>query len=364
MADSTQEKTEQATQSKLDEASGQGQVAYSKELVAALLFFFVLLALRYTGSTMAAGFEGLMTRAFSLHDYERVAAEGLGSLIEVNTNAYLDIALPLLATIFIVAALGGFLQVGFTVNLKRVQLRWGKLNPLSGFKRLMSVRSIFTVGLSFMKMLVVGVVVYITLKELIPRARNAGDTTVEQILRLFTEAVFTIGLRVAAILLLLGIADLLWQRWRFSKDMMMTKEDVKEDRKRGEGDPRVKGRIRQIQREIARARMMQDVKKATVVVRNPVHYAVALKYETGKDHAPKVLAKGRNLIALRIIEIAEENGVPVRTDPPLARQLYRAVKVGRVVPEELFQAVAKVIAWVYRKRKGNRVPPAEQGASQ
>ncbi|NRA94600.1 MAG: flagellar biosynthesis protein FlhB [Planctomycetes bacterium] len=351
MADSTQEKTEQATQTKLEEASGQGQVPYSKELVAALLFFVVLLALRFTGEAMAAGFHGLLKRAFSLEDYKRVAADGLGSLVEVNTNAYLDIAMPLLATIFVVAALGGFLQIGFTIDPKRLQLRWEKLNPISGMKRLVSLRSVFTVGLSMLKMLVVGSIVYVTLKDLIPRARNIGDSGIDSIVALFTETVFTIGLRVAAVLLFLGLLDLMWQRWRHGKDLMMTKEDVKEDRKRGEGDPRVKGRIRQIQREVARARMMHDVKNASVVIRNPVHYAVALKYEPGQDHAPKVLAKGRNLIALRIIDIAQGNGVPIRTDPPLARQLYRAVKVGRTVPEELFQAVAKVIAWVYSKTK-------------
>lgn len=352
MADSTQEKTEQATQRKLEEASSQGQVAYSKELVAALMFVLVLIALKMTGRAMGSAFERLLERSFSLEDYEAVAAHGIGKLVEVNSNAYLEIAMPLLATIFIVAALGGFLQVGFTINPARLKVRWGKLDPLNGVKKLFSVRSIFTVGLSILKMSVVGIVVYVTLRDLIPRARNVGDSELDAILGLFTEAVFTIGFRVGAILLLLGIADLLWQRWRHGKDLMMTKEDVKEDAKRGEGDPRVKGRIRAIQREIARSRMMNDVKKATVVVRNPVHYAVALKYEPGEDRAPKVLAKGRNLMALRIIEIAQEAGVPVRTDPPLARQLYRAVKVGRSVPEELFQAVAKVIAWVMRNKKG------------
>ena len=239
----------------------------------------------------------------TLEDYKRVAADGLGSLVEVTTNAYLDIAMPLLATIFVVAALGGFLQIGFTLNPKRIQIRWEKLNPISGMKRLVSLRSVFTVGLSMLKMLVVGSIVYVTLKDLIPRARNIGDSGIDSIVARFTETVFTIGLRVAAVLLFLGLLDLMWQRWRHGKDLMMTKEDVKEERKRGEGDPRVKGRIRQIQREVARARMMHDVKNASVVIRNPVHYAVALKYEPGQDHAPKVLAKGRNLIALRIIDL-------------------------------------------------------------
>ena len=355
MADSTQEKTEQATSRKREEASSKGQVAYSKELVAALMFIFVLIALKMTGPAMGAAFERILERSFSLTDYAAVASEGIGKLVEVNANAYLEIALPLLATIFIVAALGGFLQVGVVMNMQRLQLNWGKINPLQGVKKLLSVRSLFTVGMSLLKILVVGVIVYITLRDLIPRASNIGESGLDAILALFTESVFIIGFRVGAVLLFLGIGDLLWQRWRHSKDLMMTKEDVKEDTKRGEGDPRVKGRIRQIQREVAQARMMHDVKKATVVVRNPTHYAVALKYDTGQDRAPKVVAKGRNLIALRIIDIAEKSGVPVRTDPPLARQLYRVVKIGRAVPEELFQAVAKVIAWVLKSKKSQHL---------
>ena len=359
MADSSQEKTEQATQRKLEEASSQGQVAYSKELVSALMFIFVIVALKMTGPAIGSAFERILERAFSLQDYEAVAQEGIGKLVEVNANAYLEIAMPLLATIFIIAALGGFLQVGFTMNPERLQFRWNKLDPISGVKKLLSVRSLFAVAMSILKMGVVGIVVYITLRDLIPQARNLGDAGLDVILGVFTEAVFTIGLRVGLILLLLGIADLLWQRWRHSKDLMMTKEDVKEDQKRGEGDPRVKGRIRQIQREVARSRMMNDVKEATVVIRNPVHYAVALKYETGQDRAPKVVAKGRNLMALRIIDVAQQAGVPVRTDPPLARQLYRSVKIGRAVPEELFKAVAKVIAWVMRQKNEGRVRQEE-----
>ncbi len=355
MADNAQEKSEQATQQRLEDASGKGQIAYSKELVASILFFIVLLALRHTGADIGASFDRLLRRTFSLEDYELVAAEGLGSLVQFNQNAYLEIALPLLGTIFVVAALGGYLQAGLKVDPRRLQLRWEKLDPAKGMQRLLSARSVFAVAMSMAKMVVVGVIIYITLKDVIPQARNLGEASLAAAAHLFVETTFTIGLRVAAVLLFLGLMDLAWQRWRHGKDLMMTKEEVKEDRKRGEGDPRIKGRIRQVQREMARARMMHDVKKATVVVRNPTHFAVALKYESGAHHAPKVVAKGRNLIALRIIDIAQQNGVPVRSDPPLARQLYRTVKLGRHVPEELFQAVAKVIAWVYRNGKGARV---------
>lgn len=326
-----------------------------------MLFFFVMLALRYLGPTIAGTFERVLHRTFTLEDYERVAIDGIGSLLEYTRNAYVEIAMPLLATIFVVAALGGFLQVGFSMNFERVKFRWGKLDPIAGFKKLFSLRSVFTVGLSMLKLLVVGVIVYITLRDILPKAQHLSETGIEAIFLLFTEGVFTIGLRVATVLLVLGIADLLWQRWRHAKDLMMTKEDVKEDGKRSEGDPKTKGRIRQIQRDLARARMMKDAESATVVVRNPVHYAVALRYEAGKDTSPRVVAKGRNLIALRIIAIAEREGVPVRTDPPLARQLYRSVKLGRQIPEELFRAVAKVLAWVYQ-HKGRRGAPAGAAA--
>jgi flagellar biosynthetic protein FlhB len=354
MSDSAQEKTELATQKRRDEASDKGQIAYSRELVAAFLFGSVLICLRYVGGPAAATLSQFMERAFSLEDYDRVAGEGFSSLVDVSTNAYLEVALPLLATVFIVALLGSILQVGFSISLQRIEVKWSKLNPLSGIKKLFSMRSVFSLIISVAKLLVVGAVVYSTLRSIIPRAQNLSLGDLDAVVALFVESVFTISLRVGIILLIIGVIDFAWQRWRHSKDLMMSKEDVKQESKQSDGDPKVKGRIRQIQRDLARSRMMQATKTATVVVRNPTHYAVALKYEAGKDRAPKVVAKGRNLMALRIIQIAEDAGVPVRTDPPLARQIYKTVKVGRSIPEELFQAVAKVLAWVYRTPKRNR----------
>lgn len=351
MADSSQEKTEQATSKRLEDASAEGQVPYSKELTAALMFLAVMATLYLEGGALTGGLGDLMLRTGSFQDRGRITADGVVGFLSEMVEETLDLVVPLFIAVVLTVLLTGYLQVGFSVNFKRVSLRWGKLNPAKGFSRIFSSRSLMTVGQSVLKLMIVGVVVWTTVADFVPRAAALSDTGTMALARLFLEAVFAIGFKVGALILILGIIDVFWQRYRHGKDLMMTKEEVKEERKQSEGDPKIKSRIRNLQREAARARMMQDVKKATVVVRNPTHYAVALRYESGRDPSPRVVAKGKNLIAIRIIQIAENAGVPVRSDPPLARRLHATVRLGQVIPEELFQAVAKVLAWVYRRRE-------------
>lgn len=354
-----QERTEPATQRRLEEAAARGQVAYSRELTAAVLLLVVLGALRLRGGDVSDGLFAAFRATLSLEGFRELTRDGIGPILAGHHHVVVGLVLPLLLVVLAGVALAGFLQVGFAVNLKRIEAQWDRLNPLNGVRKLLSTRSAISIGFSILKLAVVAAVAWPVILGIARDAGGLASADLPTLARMFTEAVFTIGFRVGAILLVLAVADVLWQRWRHAKDLMMTRDEVQEDRKSGEGDPRIRGRIRQVQRDMARARLARDVKKATVVVRNPVHFAVALRYRTGQDTAPRLVAKGRNLIALRIIQLAEKHGVPVRTDPPLARRIYHTVRVGRTIPEELFAAVAKVLAWVYRRKgRGPGAAPA------
>lgn len=354
MSDSAQERTEEATFKRLEEAAEKGQVAYSRELGGALLLLLVIVALKFGGSNAAAELARLFERAFSLQAFRSIDATHIGSVLSDSFGTGLMILMPVLLSVVAAALIAGHMQVGFSLNFARVQPDFTRLNPVTGIKRLFSTRSLMSVALSLVKCAALTGVCWSTLDTLLVDARNASTAGLSAQALFVAETTLDLGLRTAAFLVVLALADVFWQRFRHAKDLMMTKEEVKEERKQMEGDPRIKARIRQVQRQMARSRMLEDVKQATVVVRNPTHYAVALRYENGRDHAPRVVAKGMDFMALKIIDIAVRAGVPVRSEPPLARQLYRSVKVGRTIPEELFRAVAKVLAWVYRKRGAKR----------
>ena len=354
MADSSQERTEQATLKRMEDAAEKGQIAYSKELGAALLLLLVLALLRNGGSEASAALEQLFQRTFKLTNFADVTPSGIASVLSDPFSTLVTVLTPLLIAVFGASLAAGFLQAGFKLSLERVQPDFARINPLAGFSKLFSTRSFMAVLLSLAKCGVLVAICWSTLDTLFADARAAGQSGFSAQARFVAETALDLGIRTAAFLLLLAVGDFFWQRFRHAKDLMMTREEVKEEQRQTDGDPKVKARIRQVQRTMARQRMLEDVKKATVVVRNPTHYAVALRYENGKDSAPRVVAKGMDFMALKIIAAAEKAGVPVKSEPPLARQLWRSVKVGRTVPEELFRAVAKVLAWVYRKRGARR----------
>ena len=345
------ERSEQPTGRRLEEASKKGQVPYSKELTGALMFLIILAGLRLFGGDLIQQLREILRVMFSLEGFTHVGLGGIVGILGGVSERIMAMLMPIFLLVLAITLASGFMQIGVTIHFERIKARWSKLNPVGGVKKLFSVRSVFTVGLSILKLVAVTIVVWTGMQELVPRARVLNTSSASEMAALFVEGVFMIGFRVGALVLLLAIIDLFWTRYRHTKDLMMTKEEVKEERKQSEGNPEVKGKIKAIQKEVALARMMKDVKTATVVVRNPTHFAVALRYDRSRDPSPRVVAKGKNLIARRIIQIAEEAGVPVRTEPPLARQLYHTVKLGHLVPEELFRAVARILAWVYKHEK-------------
>ncbi|MSR75858.1 MAG: flagellar biosynthesis protein FlhB [Planctomycetes bacterium] len=354
MSDISAEKSEEATFKRLEEAADKGQIAYSKELGGALLLLLVLGSLKLGGENAATQLSALFERTFSLQAFRSVNPTNIGFVLADSFGTGITVLLPVLLTVVAASLVAAHMQVGFSMNMERITPDFNKINPIAGFSRLFSMRSVVSVALSVLKCAALVAVCWSALDTLLVDAQFATEAGIGAQASFVAETTLDLGLRTAAFLLALALFDVFWQRFRHAKDLMMTKEEVKEERKQMEGDPKIKARIRQIQRQMARSRMLTDVKTATVVVRNPTHYAVALRYENGKDNAPRVVAKGMDFMALKIIDIATKAGVPVKSEPPLARQLYRSVKVGRTIPEELFRAVAKVLAWVYRKRGARR----------
>lgn len=346
-----EEKTFPATAKKRAEARKQGQVARSPEFGAATSLLALVVAL-HAALPGAAGQSLLadLRAAFAFHPghtiFDDTGARGWQLQTLVWTGRLI---LPVMLLALVLGVGAGIGQVGFALTPEALAPKWERLNPASGVKRLLSRRGLVELGKGLLKMALVG---GICLAVVRPAVEN-GDllATMRMPLGTMLETVghllWTLGLRVGAALLILAVADFAYQKWEFEKNLKMSASEIKQEMKQSEGDPQVKGRIRRLQREMSRRRMMQDVPKADVVITNPTHFAIALQYEAGAS-APKVVAKGQDELARRIKDLARESRVPLVENKPLAQTLYRAVDIGDPIPGELYEAVAQVLAFVYR----------------
>lgn len=347
------EKTEPATQKKLTDARKEGQVAKSKEVGNALGLLALFLILKFWVGHMGTQF----LKVFSTI-YDKIPAA------VVNWNGYLPerdmlqlfrqimvevltIVAPIFAVAFVVAFLSDIIQVKWQVTGKPLKPKFSKLSPLNGFKRIFSVNSIMELFKAILKIILIGYVAYSFLKDKWPYLYLVYDMPLLQVIQLLGQLVTDLGIRISAVYIIIALADYIYQKVKFSKDMRMTKQEVKDEYKQQEGDPQVKGKIRQKMQEVSRRRMMQNLPQADVVITNPTHYAVAIKYDPAVADAPIVLAKGEDYLAQKIKEVAKENHIEIVENKPLARMLYANVDVGAVVPPELYQAVAEVLAFVY-----------------
>ena len=340
------EKTEEPTAKKRADAKKKGQVGKSQELNAA----FVLLV----------GF--FVLKIFWGHIYEEIANYTIymyGHLMQsVDTETVIQLFIgiililaktvfPLMIAIMLVGLSINLYQVGLNFNTEAIGLNLGKLNPISGFGRMFSKRSLIELLKSIFKIIIIGFFLYNYLKDEIPFTPQFIYYDLGTSLQEISKILFAMVFQVIAVILILGVLDYMYQKWQTTQDLKMTKQEVKDEMKQSEGDPQIKGKIRQKQRQMAMARMMQEVPKADVIVTNPTHFAVALQYHQGMK-APLVVAKGQDLVAQKIKGIAKESGVPIVENKPLARTLFATVEVGDLVPPELYQAVAEVLAYVYR----------------
>lgn len=349
------ERTEPATPRRRQEAREKGQVPLSTELIAALTLLAGFGALALGGGRLAVSIGGLAAKSFTevgtvgtaAVDPGRVA-EWFASIAESIGSVAAFIVLPLL----VVGLLAGFGQVGFHIAPEAVAFDGTRLNPIKGLGRLFSARTAMRTLFAILKItLVAGVLTAVAIHDL-PHVAGLVGGDLGPVMVATGKLVLRAALGALAVILALGLFDLAFQRFQHEKDLRMTKKEIKEELKSTEGDPHVRARIRAIQRELAGRRMMQEVPKATVVVTNPTHVAVALRYdrEEQPSRAPVVVAKGLDQIAQRIKEVAREAGVPLFEDVPLARALHARTEIGDEVPVEFYEAVAAVLAYVYRVR--------------
>src|SRR4051812_34877825 len=342
------DKTEKATPKKRQEARKKGQVAKSQDLNGAVVMFAALFALSATAPHLVAALQTSLRDAFTLiATPDVVNSRGLGPLISAQAKSAALAAAPVIFTCVAAAVLINVIQVGGKPHVQALKPDPKRLNPLSGFKNIYGPNALFESVKNVFKVAAVGAVTALGVLPKLDQFSALVGMPPEELMPTIAHMVLSIAQRAGAAYLVIGLVDYAYQRYRMEKSMKMDKQEVKEEHKSSELPPEVRGAIRRKQMQAARARMMADVPTADVVVTNPTHFAVALKYDPEKA-APQVVAKGSDLLALKIREIAADSGVPVVADPPLARSLHASVEVGHVIPEELYQAVAQLLAFVYR----------------
>ena len=340
------EKTEEPTAKKRQDARKKGQVGKSQELNTAfvlLMGFFVLKVLwEYIYEEIANYTAYIYGHLMQSMDTETVLQLFIGIMIVLAKTV-----MPVMFAILIIGLGINFFQVGLNFSTEAIEVKLDKLNPINGFGRIFSKRSLVELAKSVLKIVIIGFFLYNYLKDEILTMPQFIYYDLGTSLQEIAKILFAMVFQVIAVILILAIIDFAYQKWQTTQDLKMTKQEVKDEMKQSEGDPQIKGKIRQKQRQMAMARMMQEVPKADVIVTNPTHYAVALQYHKGMV-APVVVAKGQDLVAQRIKGIAKENHVPIVENKPLARALFSSVEIGDAVPTELYQAVAEVLAYVYR----------------
>lgn len=352
------EKTEPATAKKLQDARADGKVAKSKELTSAfeliVLFLCLKIFVSFVGNNLLYMFQYIYENMADFLDINEVflSSKAITSLFLTVIMRLLIMVLPFFVFGFVVSFLVSLIQVGWKVSTKPMQPKLSKFNPISGFKRILSKDSLFEFVKSVFKIGIIVYVAYTAVRDHVDEIFILYGLSLNQAVALVGSIIINAGLKIAFVYLVIGIADYAYQKHKFNEEMKMTKQEVKDEYKNTEGDPQIKGRQRQKMREVSQKRMMQDVPKADVVITNPTHLAVALKYDAGAGTAPVVLAKGEGYVAQKIKELAKEHRIEVVEDKPLARMLYHNVEIGAEIPPELYQAVAEVLAMIYRNKQG------------
>ncbi len=350
-----QEKTEQASGKRLNEGRDNGRVAKSSEINSFAIFSAGMLMIFFTQHYMSKQISDMTINAFNSLDVHNINQETFTYIIKDTILTFLLTVAPILGVLFVVALVAGIGQVGFHFSFKALMPKFEKFNPFTGIKKiLISTRSLIEVVKSLIKLAIIGGLTYSILSQFVLNSETLVELSIPQILSYMIEAAYTLIWKLALAYFLIAAIDFVYQKIKYKKEMMMTKQEVKEENKQTEGDPQIKSRIRKVQFQAAKNRMMQKVPKADVVITNPTHYAIALKYDMSKNVAPKVLAKGVDELAQRIKQIAIENSVPLHEDRELARALYRICDVGDEIPSTLFKAVAQVLAYVYQLKNNKK----------
>ncbi|MCR5607756.1 MAG: flagellar biosynthesis protein FlhB [Lachnospiraceae bacterium] len=344
------EKTEQATPKKLEKAREEGQVAKSQDLLTGVIlismFVFIKLFAGFVANRFLDGFKE-MYGYISLYSGGNFTTNIARAIINRTLVIILIAAIPFLLCAYVLALVMNIAQVGLKPSPKALQPKFDKLNPAKGIKNIISGRKVVELIKAILKIIVIVAVVYNTLKDQQNLIKTLYDYDVWTCIKIIGDVVLNLAIKISFLLLIIGFADLFYQKYKFNKDMMMTKQELKDEYKQSEGDPQIKGQIRRRMQESSMRRMMQDLPQADVVITNPTHFAVAIKYDNKVDTAPVVIAKGEDYLAQKIKEKAREYNIELYEDRPLARMLYYNVEIGEQIPPELYQMVAEVLAHVY-----------------
>ena len=349
MADeSLGDKTELPTQRRLEEARERGQVPRSTDLTAALVLLAGVVALMLTGGQLIQAMADALRDMLRFSDVHVKPVDEIAVETIAAGKSVVWALAPLMGALVAAAVVGNLIQSGPAISGHPLMPSLDKLDPLKGFGRIFSKRSAMRLASNLAKLAAIVWVSYVVIAGDCDRIVALSGESMEQITRSSMDIVLGLGLKLAGIFIILAVFDYIYQRWQFSQDLMMTKQEIREEMKRMEGDPMIREHRRHMQRQMAMHRMASEVPKADAVITNPTHFAIAIRYDADTMAAPRVVAKGADLLAKRIREIALEHGVPIVEKPALARALYRAVEIGREVPMEFYKSVAEVLAFVYR----------------
>ncbi len=347
--ESFQEKTEQPTPKKIADARKKGTVAQSREIPSAIILLTALGFFFFSGSWMFSSLSefmgGILRNIGSFRIHDITTASTLSIIILKNV---LSIILPFMLAVVAAGIVANIVQIGFLFSPEAFSPKLSKFNPIKGIKKLFSLKSLVELVKSLIKITFVSGIAYLTIKTELKTIPTLMQMDIKDIISFIGTTSFKICLYVSMALIIMAVLDYAYQKYEHTKSLKMTKQEVKDENKQTEGDPRVKARIRSIQIEMSRRRMMESVPEADVVITNPTHLAIALKFDSENMVAPKIVAKGAGKIAERIREIAGENQVPIVENKPLARTLFKIAEIGDYIPAELYQAVAEVLAYVYR----------------
>jgi len=350
-----QEKTEQPTSKKLSDSRDEGQVAKSQEMASFAVFSGGLFILFFSKDFMGEQIGNMTKYIFNNLDVLTLNFNVVQMYFLKAFGFFVITMAPILLGLMVIGFVSNVGQIGFKISFKALKPKGSKFNPLSGIKRLFfSSRSLVEVAKSLAKLFVIGIFTYWVLEDMIRESILLVDHPILEIVNFMISSAMTLVWKLALVFAIIAAVDFIFQKYKHKKDLMMSKQEVKDESKQTDGDPEVKARIKSIQFETARKRMMQDVPNADVVITNPTHYAIAIQYNPEVNAAPKVLAKGVDELAQRIKKIATENGVPLHENRPLARALYKVTEVGDEIPPELFQAVAQVLAHIFSLRNNRK----------
>lgn len=358
MADESrdQEKTEEATPKRREETREKGQVAKSRELASIAVLGGCLIYLYFGAPLLTGRLMEMMKTHLRQSGQMALSADSIqGLLLDLAVQTMLTL-LPLLLVAMLCGFLANFFQIGFLLSAEAITPKFSKVNPGEGFKRLFSLNAFVEMVKNIFKIAIVGTVAYLTVSGELEAIVPLMDLGVAEILAYIGGVSFKILSTTCWVLVLLAVLDYLYQRWEHEKKIRMSRQEIKEENKQTEGDPQIKGRIKRLQREMARKRMMAAVPKADVVITNPTHLAVALRYDPETMQAPLVVAKGADLLAQKIREIASKHGVPIIENKPVAQVLYKMVAVEQGIPENLYKVVAEILAQVYALKRRGMVP--------